>query len=84
MSDAEVIDPELTAERLRGLVASASSIREVIASGNTSDEAKDTIRRNCDHIGIACMYEDVINSNHDLSDFWLAQKEGHQFLSERS
>lgn len=81
MSDAEIIDPELTAERLRGLAASASCIREVISTGNTTDEAKDTIRRNCDHIGIACMYEDVASSGADLSDYWVAQREGHAYLN---
>lgn len=77
-------DYDMVNQHITGIAASASAIRALVASGDYSDEACNTIRRNCDHIGIACMYEDVINSNHDLSDFWLAQKEGHQFLSERS
>ena len=80
MSDTE-IDPELTLERFRGLAASADCIRQVIASGDTSPEAQDTVRRNCDHIGIACMYEDVQASGADLSDYWAAQREGHLWLA---
>jgi len=38
------------------------------------------VRRNCDHIGIACMYEDVQASGADLSDYWAAQREGHRWL----
>ena len=77
---ADPIDPELTLERFRGLAASADCIRQVIASGDTSPEAQDTVRRNCDHIGIACQYEDVQASGADLSDYWSAQREGHRWL----
>ena len=79
MSDTE-IDPELTLERFRGLAASADCIRQVIASGDTSPEAQDTVRRNCDHIGIACMYPDVASAGVDLEPFWAAQRDGHVWL----
>lgn len=77
---ADPIDPELTLERFRGLAASADCIRQVIASGDTSPEAQDTVRRNCDHIGIACMYPDVASAGVDLEPFWAAQRDGHQWL----
>jgi hypothetical protein len=80
MSDEPTYDPELTAERLRGLDASAACIRECIARNDRSEEQRDTVRRNCDHIGIACQYEDVQASGADLSDYWTAQREGHRWL----
>jgi len=80
MSDEPTYDPALTAERLRGLDASAACIRECIARNDRSEEQRDTVRRNCDHIGIACLYEDVQASGADLSDYWAAQAEGHRWL----
>ena len=80
MSDEPTYDPALTAERLRGLDASAACIRECIARNDRSEEQRDTVRRNCDHIGIACMYPDVASAGVDLEPFWAAQRDGHQWL----
>jgi len=73
-------DEDMTAQHLAGLAASASAIRALIAAGDRSDEARDAVRRNCDHIGIACQYEDVQASGADLSDYLSAQREGHGWL----
>lgn len=88
MSDSDTpvdpIDPELTLERFRGLAASADCIRKTIAEAEASDFVSDDhidiVRRNCDHIGIACMYPDVASAGVDLEPFWAAQRDGHMWL----
>lgn len=76
-----ITDPAHAAEHLRGLDASASLVRQVIAEGRVTADTRDTVSRNCAHIGIAAAYPNVVASGADLSDYFAARSEGMDWLA---
>ena len=77
----DIKKPEFSLENyLKAARDSVAVINEAVTKNDKSDESKDMVKRNVDHLKIVVANEEVKKANPDISDINSAITSGDNFL----